>query len=248
MKVLFLDIETAPNTAYVWRLFKENVGIKQIVETSYVMCWAAKWMDEDHIIFDSVHQSDMHKMLAHIHSLLDAADVVVHFNGTSFDIPTLNKEFILHGFAPPAPYKQVDLKLVAKDKFRFTSNKMDFIAKFLGEGAKVDTTFELWVDCMKNDKEAWAKMREYNIHDVVVLEKLYYRFLPWISKHPNVALYSEARLCCPNCGSLEYQKRGFHYTTVSKFQRYSCNHCGNWFRDGINLVSTTKEVMRDVPA
>jgi len=246
MKVLFFDIETAPNIAYVWGLFKENIPLARLVESSYVLCWAAKWIDGDEIMFDSVHVSGMRGMLARIHALLDEADVVVHFNGQSFDIPTLNKEFIEQGMPPPSPYKQVDLMKVAKDKFRFTSNKMDFIAKFLDEGEKKDTSFELWVDCMKGDEEAWIKMKEYNIHDVRILERLYYRFRPWISRHPNVALYSEARTCCPNCGSLDYQKRGFHYTTVGKFQRYSCKACGNWFRDGSNVVTKTKDIMRNV--
>src|SRR5574343_566754 len=168
MKILFLDIETAPNTAYVWRLFKENVSLKALIESSYVLCWAAKWIDERDIMFGSV-QEGAFQMLSRVHDLLDKADVVVHFNGKSFDIPTLNREFLLFGLHPPAPYKQVDLMLVAKDKFRFVSNKLDHIAEQLQVGKKHDTTFELWVGCMNDDPEAWEIMEKYNKQDVLLL-------------------------------------------------------------------------------
>lgn len=245
MKILLLDIETAPNTAYVWRLFKENIPLARLIETSYVMCWAAKWAGERDIMFDSV-QSGMATMLRNIHKLLDEADVVVHFNGKSFDIPTLNKEFLLNGMLPPAPYKQVDLLTVAKDKFRFSSNKLDHIAEQLGVGRKHDTTFELWIGCMRNDSDSWKLMQKYNQQDVKLLEGVYNLFLPWINKHPTMALYTGNRECCPNCGSTHSQRRGFHYTTVSKFQRYRCGSCGNWFRDGQNLLKKTKEITRNV--
>ena len=105
MKILLLDIETAPNTAYVWRLFKENIGTNQLLESSYVMCWAAKWVGSDDIMFDSIYYSKPKQMLKRIHKLLDQADVVIHWNGSKSDIPTLNKEFIEYGLTPPAPYK-----------------------------------------------------------------------------------------------------------------------------------------------
>jgi len=248
MKILLLDIETAPNTAFVWGLFKQNVAISQIKETSYVLCWSAKWLGEDHTYFSSIHQSSEKVMLTKIHKLLDDADVVVHFNGTSFDIPTLNKEFVLAGLHPPAPYKQVDLLKVAKDKFRFTSNKLDFISQQFGLGKKSSTTFELWIGCMNKDPDAWKLMEEYNKNDVALLERLYHKFLPWINKHPNMAIYKDARTCCPNCGSTDYQKRGFHFTSVGRYQRYFCKSCTNWFRDGTNMVKLTKEVMRNVVA
>ena len=124
MKILLLDIETAPNTAYVWGLFKQNISISQIVDSSAMLCWAAKWLDNEDVMFSSI-MGGRKKMLQRIHKLLDEADAVVHYNGSRFDIPTLNKEFLEAGMSPPSPYAQVDLLKTARQQFRFPSNKLD---------------------------------------------------------------------------------------------------------------------------
>lgn len=77
-------------------------------------------------------------MLKQIHALLNEADAVVHYNGAKFDIPTLNKEFILHGLPPPAPYKQIDLLRTARSQFKFPSNKLDYIAQALDLGKRLN--------------------------------------------------------------------------------------------------------------
>jgi DNA polymerase elongation subunit (family B)/predicted RNA-binding Zn-ribbon protein involved in translation (DUF1610 family) len=248
MKILLLDIETAPNTAYVWGLFKENIPLQRIIDSGYVMCWAAKWLGEEEMFFGSIHHSRPKTMLKAIHRLLEEADAVVHYNGTRFDIPTLNKEFLLHGMNPPSTYKQVDLLNTARQRFRFTSNKLDYVAKALGVGKKTDHAgFQLWVDCMAGDPAAWGEMEEYNKNDVVLLEEVYYKFLPWIKGHPNTGLYEGAEdNTCPNCGGTHLVKRGFSFTVTNKYQRYQCRDCGTWSRSRKNITTDVKLVTERV--
>jgi hypothetical protein len=233
MKALLLDIETAPNLVHVWGLYQQNVAINQIQASGYVLCWAAKWLRDSEVMFDSVHQSKPPRMLKRIHKLLDEADVVIHYNGTKFDIPTLNKEFVLHGMKPPAPYKQVDLLRTARGQFRFTSNKLDYVAQVLGLGKKVKHTgHELWVKCMAGDADAWKVMEEYNRQDVVLLEKVYDRLTPWIKGHPNHGVYDEPGIpVCPSCGHHHLQRRGFARTIANIYARYQCQSCGTWCRE-----------------
>lgn len=232
MKILLLDIETSPNLAYVWGLFKENIPLQRIVESGSVLCFAAKWLGEDEVIFNSIHKSRRRIMLKQIHGLLEEADAVIHYNGNSFDIPTLNKEFLLNRMTPPSPAKQIDLLNVSRSRFRFLSNKMDYVAQALGVGKKKDTTFELWVKCMNNDPEAWVKMEEYNKEDVLILERIYNVYKPWIKNHPNVGLYRDSEVpTCPTCGGNNLIRRGYSFTANGKFQRYHCNDCGHWSRD-----------------
>jgi DNA polymerase elongation subunit (family B) len=235
LKILLLDIETAPNTAYIWGIFKENIPLARLIDSGYVLCYSAKWLGEEEIFFDSVQDSTTEFMLNGIHTLLDQADAVVHYNGNRFDIPTLNREFLLYGMAPPSPSKHIDLYQVVKRNFRFLSNKLDYVAQQLGLGQKKNTTFELWIGCMENDPTAWEKMEEYNINDVILLENVYYKLLPWIKGHANHSIYGEDSLVCPNCGGHHYHKRGFQFTNSCKYQRYQCVDCGNWFRDTKNI-------------
>ncbi len=228
MKILLLDIESSPNVAHVWGIWQQNVGINQLMESSYVLCWAAKWLGEDEIMFDSVHVSKPKKMLKRIHDLISEADAVIHYNGTKFDMPTLNKEFLLHEMNPPAPYKQIDLLRQVRSQFRFPSNKLDYVAQRLGLGSKTaHEGHELWVKCMNKDKDAWFRMEEYNKQDVILLEKLYHRLLPWIKNHPNHNHHADGQVC-PSCGGTHLQKRGISVTTTSTYQRYQCRACGSW--------------------
>lgn len=182
------------------------------------------------MLFDSVHKSKPKKMLDRIHKLMSEADAVVTYNGKKFDVPTLNKEYLLYGMSPPAPYKQIDLIETCKRVFRFPSNKLDYIAQTLGLGNKVKHEgHELWVKCMNHDNEAWEKMEEYNKHDVTLLEQLYLTLRPWIDRHPNLATRLEGCVC-PSCGSDNYQRRGTAVTTTMKYNRYQCKDCGTWFR------------------
>ena len=230
MKILLLDIETSPNTAYVWGLWKQNISLSALQESSTVLCWAAKWLGEKEVMFDSVYQSKPDKMAKRIHALISEADAVVHYNGTKFDIPTLNKEFLLHGMEPPAPYKQIDLLRTMRSQFRFPSNKLDYVADKLGFGNKHETSFQLWIDCMNNDPKAWKQMERYNKHDVILLEKVYKRVLPWIKSHPNHNLHSGEQHVCPNCGGTKIQRRGTARTISGSYQRYQCQDCGTWSR------------------
>ena len=237
MKILLLDIESAPTSAYVWGLWQQNVGTNQIVDNGYVLCWAAKWYGADEEMMFSSGRGGTKRMLQRVHKLLDEADVVVHYNGSRYDIPILNREFVTHGFTPPSPYKQVDLLKVARNRFKFISNKLDFVAHALGLGQKIrHKGFELWIECMANDPVAWKAMEEYNKQDVILLEKLYNVFKPWIKNHP-----SQEGLVCPSCASDKYHSRGFFRSKLLAYRRFQCQACGKWFRGNKTITPLGEE-------
>lgn len=232
MKTLALDIETAPSLAYVWKLWKEDIPLARLVEPGYMMCYAASWMGSAKVEFHSIESSEP-EMVESVWHLLDKADAVLHYNGKKFDIPHINSEFFKHDLAPPSPYKQIDLYSTVRKKFRFASGKLDHIAQIAELGGKKAIDFETWEDCMHRDPNAWERMKRYNIQDVRLLKRLYHQLLPWISSHPNVALYGDAESDqCPKCGAPEADliKRGYAYTQVGKFQQYRCAKCGSWSR------------------
>lgn len=230
MKILLLDVETAPNIAHVWGLWNVNVSLNQLQSSSYVMCTAAKWLGEKEVYFDSVKRSGAKAMLRKIHRLMSEADAIIHYNGNSFDIPTLNKEFLLHGMLPPAPSRQIDLLQTARKRFRFPSNKLDYVAKALGLGGKMKHAgHELWVRCLAGEAAAWREMEAYNKRDVTLLEQVYERLLPWIKGHPNHNLHGETNGCI-NCGEDKLHRRGVARTAAGVFSRFQCQACGKWQR------------------
>jgi DNA polymerase elongation subunit (family B) len=242
MRILLLDIETSPNTASVWGLWQQNVSLNQLLESSYTMCYSAKWLGEKQVYFDSVHKSTPQSMLDGIHGLLEDADAVVHYNGTKFDMPTLHKEFLIHKMPPPPPAKQIDLLRVVKSQFRFPSNKLDYVAQRLGLGKKNDHEgHTLWLKCMNGDKKAWKTMENYNIQDVLLLEKLYKKLLPWIKTPVNQGLMKDRNgFVCPTCAKPSLISKGFRYTTTGAYQRYQCKACGAYSADTRSLIPHTK--------
>jgi DNA polymerase elongation subunit (family B) len=245
MKILILDIETAPNLAHVWGFWQQNVGLNQVIQDGYVLCWAAKWYNSSETMFRSIEHDGQAVMLKEIWDLIDEADVVVHYNGTKFDMPTLNTEFIVAGMMPPSPYKQVDLLKSWKQNFRTPSNKLEFVSKKLKIGQKIKHYgHELWIQCMNHVEEAWDTMKKYNIMDVKLTEDLYNRLMPWIKSHPNRNLYDGELLgisVCTNCGSDKLHKKGKVYTNASVFQRYRCTTCGANMRGRTNLVTKAEK-------
>ena len=250
MKILGIDIETAPNTAHVWGLFNQNIGINQIQQTGRVMCWAAKWRGEKTVEFMSEHPGlpfadgdTAHlNMIIRAHELLDEADAVLSFNGKRFDMPTLNREFLKYGMAPPSPYHHIDLLMVAKRQFRFASNKMDHLACELGIKGKVKHSgHELWTKCMAGDAASWKLMKRYNIQDVRMMELIYDAMLPWIVTHPNHGMYTDSiGTVCTNCGGSHLQSRGFAVTRTQKYRRLQCTDCGTWLRGRTTISSLEK--------
>ena len=218
-------------TTYTWGLWKQNIGINQIEKPGYVLCYAAKWHGKDKVLFRSIHHHSREKMLLGIYDLLSQADTVIHYNGTSFDIPTLNQEFALMKWPRPAPFAQIDLLKVVRAQFRLPSNKLAFVAQFFGIGKKPpSTTFELWLACMRGEAKAWKKMKAYNINDVSLTEGVYNYLLPWVPSHPNHGLFHDYP-ACTNCGGKNLQRRGLARTKTMEYQRYQCIDCGTWVRD-----------------
>ena len=228
-KTLFLDIETSPMTVYTWRLLTKWIPPENIVDTGAILCWSAKWADGKKVMHSSVHEVDKHTMLVRIHDLLDEADVVVHYNGTKFDIPILNKEFLEAGMLTPSPYKQVDVLKHVRRLFKFPSNKLSYVAKALDVDGKVEHEgFGLWIKCMAGDKKAWATMKKYNMQDVAVLEAVYETVENWLPVPISKAYSPTKEARCPQCGGTALARRGFHYTAVGKYARYQCSDCGRW--------------------
>lgn len=250
-KVLLLDIETAPALAYVWKVWQENVGLKQLLERPYLMSYAAKWLDDSYICYEENRHNNDAGIVKSLFDLLDEADVVVGHNGDKFDLPMIIGRGLVHGFKPPSPYHTVDTLKIARKKFRFLSNSLASLCVELNLPRKLEHSkfsgFELWLQCIKQNDAAWDELRDYNIQDVVSLEALYKKFLPYITTHPNTSRKTGDEVCqCPNCSSEHVRLRGFYYTKAGlAYQRFVCKDCGTWSHSKTALKEAGKNVLRN---
>lgn len=235
MRVLFWDIETAPLLAHVWSAKTRYVGAHMFVHDSFLLCWAAKWADgskvfDDVVTPDEVRAQDDRRVVVSMANMLREADVVVAHNGDRFDIPMLNNRLLQYGEEPLGPVKTIDTLKLAKKSFRLASNKLDYLAGFLNLGKKIDTDFQLWLDCYHGEPKALAEMLRYNRHDVRLLEQVFDRLAPHVKGLPRMVDASARHFVCPTCGSTALVPDGHYRTNASTFPRWRCTDCGRYAR------------------
>jgi hypothetical protein len=235
-KILLFDIETTPHLSFTWGKYDQTVV--GFVKHSHMLSFSAKWLNGAQItrgLIDypgySTNRHNDYLLVMDLWHLLDESDIAVAHNGRAFDTKKVNARFSFHHIAPPSPYKIVDTKEMSKKYFNFTSNSLDDISQYLGIGKKLPTQgFDLWVDCMAGDPKAWAKMKRYNAHDVVLLEAIYLHMLPWMERHPNISSFIEGTVC-PKCGSTKLHSRGETRTQSTIYRQFQCQDCGGWGRE-----------------
>lgn len=226
-RILTLDIETAPMLVHSWGLWNQNHAINQIVDPGRVICFAGKWYDSKKVHFFSEHHDSHQSMIQAAWDMLNECDILVTYNGPSFDVKHLQREFVLAGMTPPSKFANVDLLKVARGQFKFPSNKLDYVAQALGLGAKLAHEGQaLWTACLAGDDKAWARMRKYNKQDVVLTEALYDRLGAWIKNHPHMGLFLDQSRCCFRCGSTALTTNGLTRSASTTFVSFTCDQCG----------------------
>ncbi len=252
-KILTLDIETAPIEAYVWSLWKQNVGLNQITTEWSLLSYAAKWLGQKRVIYkdnrDQEDPRDDAALMEDLWHLLNDADIVIAQNGLKFDLRKIRARFILLGYKPFSPVKVVDTMLEARKAFAFTSNKLEWLSDKLSDTKKLKHKkfpgFELWSECLKHNREAWNEMRAYNKVDVLATEEVYLTIRPWVQGHPNIAVFDDQEHTrCPCCGSANLTQDGHAYTQVGQYLRYVCE-CGAWSRSRytVNTIEKRKALL-----
>jgi hypothetical protein len=238
-RILLWDIETSLQLAAIFQLAHNDwIDPSALVTERYVICASWKWLGESTVHSVSVlddpkrYQKDPHDdthVVKALHKVLGQADVLVHHNGDSFDKRYVDTRILKLGMAPLAPVTTVDTYKVAKQRFLFNSNKLDYIGKFLGLGEKIKTTPGLWMRVLRGERAAVKDMVVYNQQDVVLLEKVLLKLQPYCPNYINRELFGE-QVGCPRCGSQAVQSRGVHRAITKTYQRFCCSACGGWFR------------------
>lgn len=233
-KILVLDVELSPLIAHAWALFDQNIGLNQIEKDWHLLSWAAKWVGEK-----KIHYADQSKakniendkaILISLRELIDQADCVLGHNIKKFDLKKINARMIKHGIRPFNESTVLDTLTMAKSQFAFTSNKLEYIAKYLGVGEKSKHSefngHELWTECMRGNQKAWKVLRQYNENDVIITEQVYEKLRPYCKTY-NHGVYS---IDTCDCGSKRLESNGYRNTQAGRFKRLRCSDCGKCYQ------------------
>jgi len=231
-KILLFDIETSPIMAMCWGIWQQDINIDAIIQDWTILSWSAKWLFDDEIQSDvltpyEASEHDDFRIVQSLSNILNQADIVIAHNGIQFDSKRLNTRCLYHGLPPIKHYQSVDTLIIAKNTFSFTSNKLDYINRYLGLPEKENIGFPVWRDAYYGNADALNKLHEYNIRDAAILEDLFLKLRPYIKNCYNLNLWSEDNISiCPNCGSNDLTWNGNYFTYTGSYKAFRCLNCG----------------------
>lgn len=202
-RTLIIDVETSPIEGYVWGTFKQNLSVDQIKTDWTILSYAAQWADESKVYYRDTGGRGVKKvrddsiLLPEIWKLLDEARYIVAQNGNSFDVKKINWRLSIAGFRPYSPIRIYDTLLASRRLFKATSHKLAWLSEHQTATPKSKHKkfpgIELWLECLKDNPEAWAEMRKYNIQDIRATKKLWQAQLPWVRNRAMLGTYDKGR-------------------------------------------------------
>lgn len=257
LTILYWDLESSLIEGMFFRLWKENIPFNRVTKQSHLLSHSYAFNDGEvvgsRLTPEQVKTGDDFDLVVKMIEAINKADIMVTFNGKKFDTKLLNTRALYWGLPPINYPKHIDLFEQAKRVFKFPSNSMQNISKYLGLDGKIQTSgTQLWERCA-NWKEyqqcnnALEELMIYGNQDIEATRDLYKQLQGWMKGIPNVStitnvVESTASLRCIHCGSEDVFKVDQKtYTSTSSFDLYRCNEndCRGLSRvtsNGKNLV------------
>jgi len=228
-KLLFYDLEVSRDIVAGYGNHWEFKVVKTI-QHQQLMSFSFKFQGDKKISHFNRHDFKTYKaFVTKLWELLDEADIAVAHNAKQFDNRMANRFFIEQGFSGVSPYRTVDTLLVARSEFKFPGNSLNQLSEFLGIGKKEKITYADLEDDFMSDKpsrKTLRLMRAYNNKDVVLLEGVYDRMLPYMKNHPNMSVLSDRPDSCPRClATTGIQSRGTIVSNSTVYREFRCTSC-----------------------
>lgn len=236
-----LDIEMLPAISFSWGLFDQNIAINQVIEDVCLLSWAGKYLNDSKMYSDVLTPKEAiarnpERIAQSAWEFVNSCNFLIGHNFRSYDSKHLNSAFLL--YCKPVKYQIIDTLEIAKNNFKFMSNKLKFINDKLGIRNKIENEgFPLWRACSEGQKSSLDTMLEYNIGDIIATENLYYKLRPFMAKHPNLAKFNEIETeQCPVCTSESLTVEGRY----DMYESVRCDVCGALSRRKVNLLTKNK--------
>lgn len=179
---LFFDLEVSPNIVFSWSVGRDiSLTHDSILRERAIICVCYKWEGDSMVHSIEWKKGDDKELVKRFAKIIDSADEIVTQNGDAFDVKWLRTRCIHHNVPLSPKFNSLDTLKMARAGFKFNSNKLDYMGKFLGAGGKIKTDFDLWKDItLDNCPNAMKEMVDYCKMDVVRLEQVYQRLQGYV--------------------------------------------------------------------
>lgn len=188
--ILYFDLEVSKSMVYNYGLKVPSRYIHpdNIVHEYYIICWAASYLGNGKVWSGCVTSEQAvnwneKEILKPLHDLMSSADVLAGHNVDAYDMKRANTRFLLNGLEPIIGKKTIDTLKVARQKFAFESNRLDYISQRLGFRPKDDIRDSDWQKIVRQgDKKTLQKVNKYCQGDVVNGKKILKTLLDYSGK------------------------------------------------------------------
>lgn len=187
--ILYIDLEVSKSKFYSYGASVPSgyLNIDDLIHPYFIICWSASYVGSGRVWSDCVTRKEVmswHKgkspdarILVRLRELMASADLLAGHNVDRYDVRRCNTRFLLNGLEPVTDKKTHDTLKIARSKFAFESNKLDYISKVLGLRPKDDIRNSDWLRIVNTgDEKTLKKVLKYNRGDVKsgigVLQKL----------------------------------------------------------------------------
>lgn len=245
MRKLFWDVETSSLDLLI-RTYQLKNNTRYFSPDDIIREWCmlgAAWAIDDGppkaVTVSHKDPFDDRHVIEKLHGVLSKADVLIGHNSDQFDLKKFNTRAIYYDLPPIGQKVQIDTLKMARKYFKFSSNKLSYIAKYLGITNK-DESPE-WDLILDGSKKELDYMKKYNKQDVVVTRELYYKLANFHDTHPRIMPLAEDTAGntvtnCKKCGGA-LKKNGTRLTATGiKRQMMTCTQCGGCQTEAYNAV------------
>lgn len=232
IKRLFFDIETSYYILKIraWELRSriKYFSYNDIEEEKVVLCICWKWQYDDKIYSLDWRMGEKN-MLKTFVKIMGQADECIAHNSDHFDVPTLRTRCLYHGILMYPNYRSLDTLKKSRSGFKFASNSLDYLGKFVGIGGKTERRAMEQTKAVFEDgnEKALKEMVNYCKNDVVVLNDYYHIISPFIAHNNNFAVATGGEKWeCPECTGKNVEMFRTYFTPMGIIKRdMKCNDC-----------------------
>ena len=155
-KIILFDLETSPIVARVWSLWQNGINPEDIISDWTLLSFSAKWLFDENVIShvlteEELINKDDERLTRELWKLMDEADILIAHNAQRFDVRKANSKFLKYELNLPSPYQVIDTLQHIKKRINLSSNKLDYIATYLGIEGKMVTPSGMWRKVMEGD-------------------------------------------------------------------------------------------------